>query len=108
MHGAIDPLRRLRPCLAARSVLLLLAIAGVARAQTIQEEGVACKDAAGMELPETECAERAWRKADAELNRVFERVRRKMPAKGLEPPYEDKDIAQELASAQRVTSVKVV
>jgi uncharacterized protein YecT (DUF1311 family) len=55
-----------------------------------------------MELPSTVCAEQAWEKADAELNRVYQRVRKKLPANGLEPPYADKDIPQELASVQKL------
>jgi uncharacterized protein YecT (DUF1311 family) len=102
MYSAIARLRRRRQRAAALSVLLLVMLAGSASAQTAQEEGVDCKDAAGMELPETVCAEQAWQTADAELNRVYQRLRKKLPANGLEPPYMDKDIPQELASVQKL------
>jgi uncharacterized protein YecT (DUF1311 family) len=102
MQNGMDCLRQLRLTLALLCALVLLASAGSASAQTVQEEGVDCKDAAGMELPETVCAERAWQKADAELNRVYQRLRKKLPANGLEPPYLDKDIPQELASVQKL------
>jgi uncharacterized protein YecT (DUF1311 family) len=100
MHSVSTPVRLFA------SLLLAAAVAvgsGVARAQTIQEEGVECaKDASGMRPSETDCAEQAWQKADAELNRVYQRVRKKMPANGMEPPYANKDIPQELVSAQKL------
>jgi uncharacterized protein YecT (DUF1311 family) len=64
--------RCLSPALAGLIALLLLSIAdaGAALAQSVREEGVACKGAKGLQRPETVCAEQAWQKADAELNRV--------------------------------------
>src|SRR6185295_6715466 len=57
--------------------LLLLAIAflivgaGGALAQTDQDQDIACEDAAGGAESSNVCALEAWKKADAELNRIY-------------------------------------
>jgi len=102
MHSAIARLHRFHPGLAALSVLLPLAIAGAAHAQTVQEQGIECKDAAGVELSSNVCAVEAWKKADEELNQIYRRLRTTLPQDGLAPPYTRDDVLKELAAIQKL------
>lgn len=89
--------------LALLSALLLLALAGAgeALAQTVQEEGIECKDAAGVELSSDVCAQQAWQKADRELNQIYRRLRANLP-ENLAPHYTRDGVLNELTSIQKL------
>ena len=103
MRSAIVWLRRRRQRAALHSALLLLALAGADEvlAQTVQEEGIACKDAAGVELSSDACAVQAWQKADRELNQVYRRLRANLP-ENLAPHYTREGVLNELTTIQKL------
>lgn len=92
---------------AARLVRVLLAFAapiagaGGALAQTIQEQSIDCKDAAGVALSSDACAEQAWKKADKDLNELYRRLRATLP-EDLAPPYARDDVLKQLAAIQKL------
>lgn len=83
-------------------LLLALAGAGEALAQTVQEEGIECRDAAGVELSSDACAVQAWQKADRELNQTYRRLRTNLPADGLAPPYTREKALNDLTAIQKL------
>lgn len=102
MRRTTDRLRRLRPSLAALAMLLVLPMAGAggALAQTDQEPEITCENAAGTAASNI-CALEAWKKADAELNSIYRRLRTNLPD-GLAPPYTRDDVLQELTAIQKL------
>src|SRR5262245_66141274 len=102
MQRTTDRLRRLRPGLAALVMLLLLPMvgAGGALAQTDEEPEITCENAAGTAASNV-CALEAWKKADAELNRIYRRLRASLP-ENLAPPYTRDQVLNELTAIQKL------
>jgi uncharacterized protein YecT (DUF1311 family) len=84
------------------AIAFLIAGAGGALAQTGQEQDIACEDAAGGAESSNVCALEAWKKADAELNRIYRRLRAGLPEGGLAPPYTRDDVLNDLTAIQKL------
>jgi len=81
-------------------LLLPMAGAGGALAQTDQEPEITCENAAGA-AKSNACALEAWKKADAELNRIYRRLRTSLP-ENLAPPYTRDQVLTELTAIQKL------
>jgi len=82
------------------AMAFLIAAAGGALGQADQEPEITCANAAGT-AKSNACALEAWKKADAELNRIYRRLRTSLP-ENLAPPYTRDQVLTELTAIQKL------